>query len=457
MHDGRLQEKWTLAQMVSEGDMTTYNRVPQYSVDPELFELIDAELEAQDSYLNLTAAANYLSAGVRCAMDPRLSNVHVEGYPGKRFHAGSEQADAIETLAAQRAKTLFGADHANVQPYRGTLANLAATMAVLKPGEKLLALDCRSGGHYTTSTRVHCIGRLFDVRTYSVDPTTERIDYDSIARLTTEHGPRLIFCGDTAYPRTWDYRAMRKIAQSVDAVLAADISQTAGLIAGGYNPNPLEHVDLATAATYKTLRGPRAGLILSSEKFAAAVDRAVSPVCQGGPDLMLLAGLAAALAEAASPSFQTYCAQTVGNARMLARELQAQQFRLVAGGTDNHACLVDLRHTSITGEWAATQLAKAGILCNGNQVPFDPGPPHQPDGLRLGVSAITTLGAGADDMVRIGRLIGRAFEHLDDDAELARVRREVLRLREHLHFKRSQDLGAEPPMGINNVATPEVD
>ncbi|MFJ3303907.1 serine hydroxymethyltransferase [Streptomyces sp. NPDC086549] len=367
--------------------------------------LIESELARQSSTINLIAAANYLSPAVVAAMHPALESIHCEGYPGRRYHEGQEVADGLERLAIDRACRLFGVDHANVQPYRGTMANLAAAVAVLDPGDTLLGLETASGGHYSTGGPLHLIGRMFRVVPYEVAADTGELDYDAIAAVARKERPRAIFCGDTSYPRLWDYAALREIADESGAALIADVSQSVGLIAGGAIPSPAAHADIMTAATYKTLRGPRAGLILAKASLAKAVDRAVYPICQGGTNVRVLAGIAAALGEALTDSFGTYTRQVLENSRRLAAELTLHGFDLVTGGTENHACLVDVRSLGITGDVAARWLSSAGILANGNQIPNDPGPPRRPSGLRLGTAAVTTLGMTPPVMAEIAGLM----------------------------------------------------
>jgi glycine hydroxymethyltransferase len=397
--------------------------------DHELSALIDGELRSQQETLNLIAAANLVSSRVQAAMDPRLHNIHAEGYPGRRYHEGQRYADAIEQLAISRAKAVFEAEHANVQPYRGTMANLASTMAVLEPGQTVLGLECRAGGHYTSGTGVHLLGQLFRVVAYSVDPDTHLLDYDLIERSARAERPGVIFCGDTAYPRQWDWERLADIAEGVEATLIADISQVAGLVAGGSVGSPVPYAHVVTFATYKTLRGPRGGVILCRERLRSAIDRAVYPVCQGGPSIPIVAGIAASLKEAATDEFRSYARQVVCNARVLAAELSRRGFELVTGGTDNHAVLIDLRATGTPGNRVARRLAEAGILCNGNQVPFDPGPPRRPSGLRLGTPAVTTLGMTEPEMVTVASLVDMAFAALDDDDSLHDVAGRVREIR----------------------------
>ncbi|QTD99700.1 serine hydroxymethyltransferase [Streptomyces cyanogenus] len=396
--------------------------------DTDTARLIAAELSRQRETVNLTAAANYLSPAVSAAMHPALESIHCEGYPGRRYHEGQETADAIERLAIQRARRLFGADHANVQPYRGTTANLAAAVAVLEPGDTLLGLQTASGGHYTTGSSLHLIGRMFRVVPYEVAADTCTLDYDALARVARAERPRAIFCGDTSYPRLWDWAALRAVADETGAVLVADISQSAGLIAGGAIPSPAPHADIMTAATYKTLRGPRAGLILAREGLAKAVDRAVYPICQGGTNVRVLAGVATALGEALTESFAAYTREVLANSRCLADHLARQGFDLVAGGTDNHACLADMRSFGTTGDAAARRLAAAGILANGNQIPHDPNPPRRPSGLRFGTAAVTTLGMGRAAMAEIAGLIAAVLRE-DGERTVDEVRGRVSEIR----------------------------
>ncbi|MFC8096186.1 serine hydroxymethyltransferase [Streptomyces sp. NPDC057301] len=405
-------------------------------VDAATARLIDAELARQSSTINLIAAANQLSPAVSAAMHPALESIHCEGYPGRRYHEGQEVADGLERLAIERARRLFGAEHANVQPYRGTMANLGAAVAVLEPGDTLLGLETASGGHYSTGGSLHLIGRMFRVVPYQVAADTGELDYDAIAAIARAERPRAIFCGDTSYPRLWDYAALRAIADASGAVLIADISQSAGLVAGGAIPGPAAHADIMTAATYKTLRGPRAGLILAKERYAKAVDRAIYPICQGGTNVRVLAGVAAALGEALTEGFRAYTRRVLENSRSLADELAFRGLDLVTGGTQNHACLVDLRRLGLTGDTAARRLATAGILSNGNQIPNDPNPPRRPSGLRFGTPAVTSLGMTPTEMARIAELIAQVLTE-EDPRVVDEVRLRVAEIR--CAFGRSAD------------------
>lgn len=401
------------------------------SIDLELLSLIDQEVRAQADTINLTAASNYVSPFVGSAMRTELNNIHCEGYPGRRFHEGQERADAIERLAVSRACALFGANHANVQPYRGTMANLAACVAAAEPGSTLLGFACDAGGHYTTGGSVHLAAQLFDVQCYSVDPVTMLLDYAGLRRQALELRPAAIIGGDTAYPGDWDWATMRSIADEVGAALIVDISQTAGLVLAGVMNDPVPHADIVTMATYKTLRGPRAGLILSTAEYAKKVDRAVHPVCQDGTSITAIAGIAAALHEASEPSFAAYCHQVVANAGALADALTSRGYALVTGGTRNHACLVDLRAQGITGREAAAWLSSVGLIANANQIPYDPCPPTRPSGLRLGTPAVSTLGMNEADMEVLADFIDRALDPSLDERGRHTLLGEVYSFRSH--------------------------
>ena len=416
-----------------------------------VLELLSAELQRQERTVNLTAASNFLSPHVQAALHPALQNLHCEGYPGRRYHEGQLQADAIESLAVERAKRLFGAEHANVQPYRGTTAVLAAVVAALNPGETLLGLECRAGGHYTTGGSLHLIGRMFDVVTYAVCEKSHLLDYAAIEQAALGCRPRALICGDTAYPRQWDFARLAEIADRVNAVLIADVSQTLGLIAAGALPSPVPHAGIVVGATYKTMRGPRAGLILSRAEFGARIDRAVYPIVQGGPNISLIAGLAAALEDAATPEFARYAYAVLDNARLLAQRLSRHGFDLVTGGTDNHACLIDMRSTGLSGRAAAAALAECGVIANANQVPFDPGPPNRPSGLRLGTPAVTTLGMREPEILEVADLIAEILRTrmsgADTDGEL-RGRAAALR------HRFPSPLGAASPVSPAMPAVP---
>ncbi len=416
--------------------------------DDVLFGLIHRELDFQNTTLNLTAACNFLSPQIGSAMHAALNNIHCEGYPGKRYHEGQHNADAIEQLAIRRARKLFNADHANVQPYRGTMANVAACLAASNCGDTILGFECEAGGHFTTGSKIHLTNRLFKVETYGLDRQSNQLDYDQIEQKAQALRPAIVFAGDTAFPGLWRWQKLKDIADSVGAALVVDISQTAGLIVSGAIESPVPVADIVTMATYKTLRGPRAGLIVCKSEYQSRVDRAVFPVCQDGTNIMQIAGLAAALFEAAQPSFKLYCERTLNNAHELATALGAHGFRLVTGGTRNHACLIDLSAAGFSGREAAAALAQADIICNANQIPFDAGPPTNPSGLRVGTAAITTLGMGNDEMNTIAGMIRTALDNIGDAAALALLRDDVRRLR--ARFRESA--APTPPFALNNHA-----
>jgi glycine hydroxymethyltransferase len=354
-----------------------------------------------------------------------LTNKYSEGYPGRRYYEGQEYVDQIETLAIERAKSLFGAAHANVQPYSGSPANQAAYMALLDPGDMVMGLGLPFGGHLTHGWRVNFSGIQYHAVQYEVDPETHLIDMNRIEDLARQAKPKLIICGGTAYPRTWDFKAFAEVADAVGAVLVADIAHIAGLVVGGAHPHPFPHARVITTTTHKTLRGPRGGMILSDGRFAKALDRAVFPGLQGGPHDHTTAAIAVALSEAATDEFKAYAHQVVANAKALARALSDLGLRLISGGTDNHLILVDVTPRGINGKPAARALNAAGIECNYNTIPFDPRKPMDPSGLRIGTPSITTRGMKESEMPAIAAWIDRVIDHADDEAELARIKQEV--------------------------------
>jgi len=408
--------------------------------DPELLALIKAEVEFQRTTVNLTAACNYISPLVSSAMRGELANIHSEGYPGKRFHQGQQNADAIERLAIKRACALFEAEHANVQPYRGTMANVIASVASVKPGGTILGFACDGGGHYSTGSNVHLNGRLFNIETYNVDRDSQLLDYAAIRKIARELKPQAIFSGDTSYSGQWNWEALKEIADDCNATLVADVSQTAGLIASKVVSNPCEYADIVTMSTYKTLRGPRAAIILCKKPYSQAVDRALFPVCQDGTNLQSIAGIAAALHEAMQPAFRTYCRQVLANATALANALQDFGYKMVSGGTHNHACMIDLSESRMSGNEAAIVLAKTGLICNSNIIPFDAGTPVNPNGLRLGTAAVTTLGMKVPHIEELARYVHRTLESAKDHVELLKIADEVGKLR--AQFAQSKNLSA---------------
>jgi glycine hydroxymethyltransferase len=403
---------------------------PQNDQD-EIFGLIDREVERQNTTLQLIASENFTSPAVLRATGSVLTNKYSEGYPSKRYYGGNEVIDEVENVARDRAKELFGAPHANVQPHAGANANMAVYLALLDPGDKVLGLRLDQGGHLTHGSPVNASGKLYDFVSYGVTPSDERIDLDQVAALAREHRPKIIVTGATAYPRIIDPRPFRQIADEVGALFMFDAAHIAGLVAGGMHPNPMEHgADIMTLTTHKTLRGPRGGAILCTAELAEAIDKSVFPGLQGGPLDHVVAAKAVAFAEAATPAFREYAAQVVANAAALAEALAGHGLRLVSGGTDNHLMLVDLRSfdPDLSGKKARLALDKAGISLNENTVPDDPRPPYITSGLRIGTPAVTTQGMGTAEMATVADLIHRVLLGREDEAELAAVRDDVVAL-----------------------------
>lgn len=396
--------------------------------DPELFALVAAEATRQRDSIRLIASENYVSAAVLAATGSVLTNKYSEGYAGRRYYEGQEVIDQIETLAMERAKALFGAEHANVQPYSGSPANLAVYTALAKPGETILGMGLPAGGHLTHGWKVSATGKFWNAVQYGVERETSLIDYDEVERLAREHRPKVIVCGATAYPRFIDFARFRAIADEVGAKLLADMAHISGLVAGGAHPSPVPHADVVSTTTHKTLRGPRGGMLLCRRKIAKKIDRAVFPALQGGPHNHTTAALAVALHEASTEAFRTYAHQIVTNAKALAAALVDQGFSVVTGGTDNHLILVDVTPRGAGGKDLAHALNRAGIVCNSNSIPFDPRPPMDPSGVRLGTPAVTSRGFGVQEMTQIAKWMGEVVAHMDDEATLARVRDEVRQL-----------------------------
>ena len=357
-----------------------------------------------------------------------LTNKYAEGYPGKRYYGGCEFVDVVEELAIERAKSLFNADHANVQAHSGTQANIAAYFALLSPGDTAMGLELNHGGHLTHGLPVNISGRWFEFVSYGVDRETEQIDYDAMAALAREHRPKLIVVGATAYPRIYDFARAAEIAESVGSVLMVDMAHIAGLVAGGVHPSPLPYAPVVTTTTHKTLRGPRSALILTNAEMARSIDRAVFPGTSGGPHMHTIAAKAVAFKEAATPEFASYAAQIVANARALAEGLQSGGWRIVSGGTDNHLLLLDVGVKGLTGKAAEAALDRAGITVNKNTIPYDTRRPTVTSGVRIGTPALTTRGMGEQEMSQVAALIGRVLDHIDDAEEHARVRAEVREL-----------------------------
>jgi glycine hydroxymethyltransferase len=398
--------------------------------DPELFSIIERELERQNTTLQLIASENFTSRAVMAATASVLTNKYSEGYPGKRYYGGNAIVDEAEELARRRVCRLFGAEHANVQPHSGANANMAAYLALLEPGDTVLGMRLDQGGHLTHGSPVNASGRLYHFVSYGVTEHEERIDLDQLAELAETHRPKLIVAGATAYPRLIDPAPIRRIADSVGARFLFDAAHIAGLIAGGVHPNPVGIADVVTFTTHKTLRGPRGGCILCSQELSGPIDKAVFPGLQGGPLEHVVAAKAVAFAEAARPEFAGYAAQIVANARALAAGLAAEGMRIVSGGTDNHLVLVDLRpfDAELTGKHAQEALDLAGITCNKNQIPGDPRSPFVTSGLRLGTPAVTTAGMEEPEMEEIASLIGRVLRRPDDESERVAVREAVVAL-----------------------------
>ena len=397
-------------------------------IDPEIHELIEHERTRQADSLRLIASENYASQAVLEAGGSVLNNKYSEGYPGKRYYQGQHNIDAVESIACTRLKRLFGADHANVQPYSGSPANLAVYLAFLKPGDKTMGLGLPAGGHLTHGWKVSITGKYFDAIQYGVREDDHRIDFDQVASLAREHEPKLLWCGTTAYPRQVDFDKFAEIAREVGAVLVADIAHISGLVAGGAHPSPFGKAEIVTSTTHKTLRGPRGGMILCDEKHAKKIDRAVFPGLQGGPHNSAIAALAVAAKEASTDEFKTYAAQIVTNAKALAEGLKSRGIGLVTGGTDTHLILADLTPKDVPGKPAAVALEHAGIVCNYNSVPFDKRSPFDPSGIRIGTPALTSRGMGTDEMKTVAGWIADVIENVEDGALQTRIKAQVKEL-----------------------------
>jgi glycine hydroxymethyltransferase len=396
--------------------------------DPEVADAIRQETIRQGEQLELIASENFVSEAVLEALGTVFTNKYAEGYPGRRYYGGCEYADVVETLAITRAKELFRAEHANVQPHSGAQANTAVYMAVLKPGDTLLGMNLSHGGHLTHGHPLNFSGRMYKVVAYGVRKEDEQIDYDALAALAREHSPKIIVVGASAYPRTLDFPAVRRAADACGAVVMADIAHIAGLVATGLHPSPVPHCEFVTTTTHKTLRGPRGGMILCQAKWAKELDKLVFPGVQGGPLVHVIAAKAVALKEALRPEFKAYQTQILANAQALAASLQGEGWRLVSGGTDNHLLLIDVFARGITGKVAEAALDRAGITVNKNTIPYDTNSPMVASGIRVGTPALTTRGMKEPEMEQVGRLISRALQNVENDSGLAEVKREVGRL-----------------------------
>ena len=420
--------------------------------DPEIFGTIADEARRQNETLELIASENFTSPAVLEAMGSVLTNKYAEGYPGRRYYGGCEVVDVAESLAIERCKALFGADHANVQAHSGAQANMAAYMALMSPGDTLLGMNLSHGGHLTHGSPVNFSGQLYQVVAYGVDEATGRLDYDRIRELAREHRPRVIVAGASAYPRIIDFETFGEIAREVDARLVVDMAHIAGLIAGGQHPSPVPHADIVTSTTHKTLRGPRGGIALSREEYAKALDKAVFPGMQGGPLMHVIAAKAVAFREASGQEFRDYTARVVANARALAESIMDRGFRLVSGGTDNHLLLLDLSDRELTGKDAEAALEDARITTNKNTVPGEKRSPFVTSGVRIGTAALTTRGMDEDDMRRIGGWIADVLEAPESEEVRARVRggvRELTTARPLYEEWRGQrfEAAVPPPLG----------
>src|SRR5690349_9719455 len=403
---------------------------PLHEVDSEVAAAINNEVRRQHEGLELIASENFVSEAVLEAAGSVFTNKYAEGYPGKRYYGGCEFTDVVENLARDRAKQLFGAEHANVQPHAGSQANMEAYAAVLQPGDTILGLNLAHGGHLTHGHHLNFSGKTYKIIPYGVTKESETIDYDELEKLAEQQRPRLIIGGGSAYPRIIDFGRMRQIADKVGALYLVDMAHFAGLVAGGAHPSPVPHAHIVTSTTHKTLRGPRAGMILSKREFAAAIDKVVFPGMQGGPLVHIIAAKAVCFHEALQPSFRDYARQIVGNAKVLAETLAAEGFRIISGGTDTHLMLVDVFAKGMLGSEAEKALGEAGVTVNKNAIPFDTNPPLKPSGVRIGTPALTTRGMKEKEMRQVGRWIAEALYHRAEPEVLKRIRKEVFELAE---------------------------
>ena len=409
----------------SEAAPASAHDLALHAADPEIARAIDDEVHRQQTTLELIASENFVSEAVLEAMGSPLTNKYAEGYPGKRYYGGCEFVDIVESLAIDRAKSLFGAEHANVQPHAGAQANLSAYLALMPPGSTLLGMALAHGGHLTHGHKVSHSGIIFRSVQYGLSPDTGLLDYDQVATMAREHKPRVIVAGASAYPRFFDYAKFRAIADEVGAAFVFDMAHVAGLVAGGVHPSPVPYADVVTSTAHKTLRGPRSGFILCKSQFAKAIDKSVFPGMQGGPLMHVIAAKAVCFREASTPAFKEYAAQVVANAKTLAQELITHGYELVTGGTDNHLILLDLRNAGLSGAEAEEALHKAGITVNKNAVPNDPRPPAVTSGIRIGAAAVTTRGLGESEFRTLGRWIDEALQKRSEPAALAKIRAQV--------------------------------
>jgi glycine hydroxymethyltransferase len=403
---------------------------PLSESDPEIAQAIANEANRQHEGLELIASENFVSMAVLEAAGSVFTNKYAEGYPGKRYYGGCEFADVVENLARERAKQIFGADHVNVQPHSGSQANMAAYMALLQPGDAVMGLNLAHGGHLTHGHPLNFSGKMYKIIPYGVRKDTETIDYDEMEQIAVRERPKMIIGGGSAYARVIDFARMRQIADKVGAKLMVDMAHIAGLVAGGAHPSPVPHSDIVTTTTHKTLRGPRAGMVLCRQDLAAAVDKVVFPGIQGGPLVHIIAAKAVCFREALQPAFKDYAHQVVANARALARKIMDEGFRVITGGTDTHLMLIDVFAQGILGSEAENALGQAGITVNKNAIPFDSNPPLKPSGIRIGTPALTTRGMKEKEMVQTGAWIVEALRNHKDAQTLARIRKQVLELAE---------------------------
>jgi glycine hydroxymethyltransferase len=414
----------TLSAVAEDTSVAALQR-PLAASDPEIAAAIHHETRRQHDGLEMIASENFVSEAVLEATGSVFTNKYAEGYPGKRYYGGCEYADVVENLARDRAKQLFGAEHANVQPHSGSQANAAAYMSILQPGDTILGLDLAHGGHLTHGHKLNFSGKLYKVASYGVCKDTEVIDYDELEAIAVREQPKLLIGGGSAYSRIFDFARMRAIADKVGAYFLVDMAHFAGLVAGGAHPSPVPHAHIVTTTTHKTLRGPRSGMILSQQQFAANIDRSVFPGQQGGPLVHVIAAKAVAFHEALQPGFKQYAAQIVANARVLAESLMERGYRIVSGGTDTHLMLVDVFQKGMLGSEAENALHAAGITANKNAIPFDVNPPMKPSGIRLGTPALTTRGMKEGEMRVIAGWIVEALNHRNDEATLRRIHGQV--------------------------------
>jgi glycine hydroxymethyltransferase len=396
--------------------------------DPEIAAVVISELERQRHDLQLIASENFTSSAVLATMGSTLSNKYAEGYPGKRYYGGCEEVDKVEVIGIQRAKELFGAEHANLQPLSGASANIAVYQAFTKPGDTVLAMSLPHGGHLTHGSKVNFSGKWFNVVSYGVRQDNELIDYDQLRDLAIEHKPKMICSGATAYPSLIDFEKVRQICDEIGAIMWVDAAHFIGLVAGKAIPSPVPYADVVSFTTHKVLRGPRGGMILSKEKHAAAVDKAVFPGIQGGPIMSAVAGKAVVLKECATPTYQEYAKKVIENCKALANDLQSEGMRAVSGGTQTHLALIDIRSTGVNGKVADERCGKSGISLNKNSIPFDPESPAVTSGIRVGTAAITTQGMGKEEMKVIAGLIARAIKNGDDESKAKEIKSEIHQL-----------------------------